>query len=126
MVRVKFVILFLAFLPFYLSALPTEAEKKSYAEQIKTAFELQSIGETRKAFYLFKNAYQSALRSGMSRSILAPLEELFVWYRVYGYSCGLTAAPANCAGEYRSYNFDDENYIIPPHTPRQEKMMSDF
>ncbi len=110
--KLKILVSFLLFIPFSAVCLPSETERKSYSDQIKTAFELQSIGESRKAFYVFKNAYQSALQSGMPASTLAPLQELFIWYRKYGFSCGLTSSPSQCIGEYRDGDWITTNIFL--------------
>jgi len=60
---------------------------------------------------------------GESPSTLAPLEELFVWYRKYGYSCGVTEESANCIGEYRSSNGYVRLSNLDPH---QKRVMRDF
>ncbi len=101
----------------------SEEQRKACAEEMQKAFELQSRGQTRQAFYTFKHAYQLAQQNGESPATLSTLEELFIWYRKYGYDCGLMTEPANCSGEYRSGQRQDYGANFDPH---QRKMMRDF
>ena len=110
-------------LPLILWAQPSEEARKNYSDRIQKAFELQSQGKTRLAFYTFRDAYQAAIKSGESPAKLAPLEELFVWYRTYGFDSGVMKDPAACAGEYRS----STGYVqLKKLDPQQQKIIRDF
>ena len=84
---------------FSLAALPTEQDRIRYGGQMNEAFQLQSRGKTREAYAKFKGAYQEALSLGENRERLFLIQELFVWYRQFGYSLGIMSEPAKCTGE---------------------------
>ncbi len=121
-----FLCLSFIFLGVNLLAQPTEEERKGYVEAICKAFELQSLGKTRQAFYAFKNVYQAALKNGESPAKLALLEELFIWYRIYGYDSGVMAEPSGCREEHRSYRSFDDFEEIRELDPHQQKMIREF
>jgi hypothetical protein len=75
--------------------------RESYAKKIEGSFVLQSIGRTREAFYQFKAGYQEAIAAGEAKKKLKVLDELFKWYRRYGYSAGVLFQPSDCTDEYR-------------------------
>lgn len=80
-------------------AVPTEYEKSRYGNKIYEAFLLQANGKTREAYNLFKSGYQGALSSGEDKRRMFVIQELFIWYRKYGYSLGIMSVPSNCSGE---------------------------
>lgn len=121
--RYVFCCLTFLFLSFGLFARPTEQDRIRYSEGIQKAFELQFAGKTRMAFYAFRDVYQTALKNGECPAKLAAIEELFVWYRKYGFDTGLLKEPANCQGEWRSDASMNNHSVF---TPRQEKIMRDF
>jgi hypothetical protein len=82
----------------------SESCKQSYAKKMEEGFFLQSVGKTRQAFFRFKEGYQEALKLGESPQKLAVINDLFVWYRTYGYSAGIMLHPANFGGEFRSHS----------------------
>lgn len=90
------------------------------------AFELQSMGNSTLAFYTFKDAYQYALANGESPQKLAPLNDLFIWYRKYGYSSGVTLVPSDCTDEFRSAQSYEKKPRHSSFTPQQEKLTRDF
>ncbi len=102
---------------------PSELERRRYAEGIQNAFDLQSKGMTRQAFYVFKDTYQAALKKGVPQKTLAPLEELFIWYRKYGYDSGVLAEPSVCQDEFHS---SKENPFLHELDEHQMKMVRDF
>ncbi len=86
--------------------------RENYSRRLHNAFMIQSIGETRVAYRAFKAAYQDALAAGESLSKLRVINDLFVWYRTYGWSCGIMMEPARCSGEHggdwnRNYQYDN-------------------
>lgn len=56
------------------------------------AFVLQSLGKSISADAQFKSAYQEAKKAGESIIRLIAIEQLFVWYRMYGSSLNLFQA----------------------------------
>lgn len=95
-----FFYLFLQIIP--LSSAPPQIPKENYVQRIYNSFLLQSVGETRMAYYTFKRAYQDAQQNGESQKRLNTIHSLFLWYRKYGWTLGLSTQPANCAGEFGS------------------------
>ena len=71
------------------------------------AFLLQSIGETKIAYYCFKGSFQYAKEIGENLNKLNSIYELFVWYRKYGFSCGVMLKPSFCINEYDMPNIVD-------------------
>lgn len=76
--------------------------RREYAIKFHEAFVLQSTGETRRAYYCFKTAQQLAQKAGESRYKIQLMNDLFVWYRTYGYAMGVMSKESGCAEEYRS------------------------
>lgn len=79
--------------------------RENYTKRLHNAFLIQSIGETRMAYRVFKGAYQDALKAGESIRKLQVMDELFRWYRKYGWYCGIMAAPAKCLGEMKGEDY---------------------
>lgn len=92
---------------------------KWYTDQMYNAFLIQSIGETRLSYRIFKNAYQGAQQAGESMAKLKVMNEIFVWYRTYGWSCRVMARPANCQGEYYCHS-SDENDTYDANIPKED------
>ena len=61
-----------------------EAIRLNYASKFHEAFVLQSYGLSTKAFFTFKDAYQSALQAGEVPQKVYAMESLFRWYRTHG------------------------------------------
>jgi hypothetical protein len=83
------------------AATPTDQQREWYGTKIYEAFQMQAQGQTREAYYHFKKAYDDAINLGEDRKKLFSLNELFIWYRKYGYSLGITIQPSNCTGEIK-------------------------
>lgn len=73
--------------------------RTNYAQRMYNSFLIQSIGETRTAYYCFKSAFQDAQKAGVNPKKLALMNDLFIWYRKFGWSCGFMTRPAHCTGE---------------------------
>ena len=76
----KRLIFVLFFSCFYFFAKDSNAQEnqKVYVEKFSRAFELQSIGLTTNAFYVFKDAYKSALMMGERKSKIDIINNLFI------------------------------------------------
>jgi len=96
----RFKILFIVLLPIFVNAIPPREYTEKYTAQILSAFEFQSVGKTFDAYHTFSDAYRFALNHAGSSSKLFPFEKLFLWYRKYGYHCGVLFTPSDCIDEY--------------------------
>lgn len=65
------------------------AVKNTYASNMHHAFVLQSLGQSTLANTQFRSAYDAAKKAGESITRLIAVEQLFVWYRMYGSSLNL-------------------------------------
>src|SRR3989344_3722550 len=65
------------------SAVP-ESIKNKYASDMFEAFVTQSYGQSTIAFYQFDVAREQAMKSGENILNIMAIEQLFVWYRMYG------------------------------------------
>ncbi len=109
----RYGIVILLLFPGICFARSTDVKKQSYAQKIQDGFLLQSIGETRAAFYSFRDGYQEGLQAGENAQKLELVNSLFIWYRKYGFSAGIMTQPALCRGEYIShYHSSDEDESI--------------
>lgn len=63
-----------------------QAKKDKYASNMHYAFILQSMGKSTAASAQFQSAYEEAKKAGENSLKLKAVEQLFVWYRMYG-SC---------------------------------------
>lgn len=99
MVNRFILIIAISFATSIFAAEPKEQDRVRYGTKMYEAFITQSLGKTREAFYQFRDAYQEALKLGESNRKLFAIQELFIWYRKYGYSLGFMKTPADCVGE---------------------------
>jgi hypothetical protein len=103
-----FCIFFLIIMPQILSTKCSEVPapiKNTYASNMHHAFMLQSLGQSTLANTQFRSAYDEAKKAGESIARLIAVEQLFVWYRMYGSSLNLfTKKPTGnerIIGEYK-------------------------
>ena len=61
-----------------------ESVRKEYAEKFHEAFVTQCNGQSTRAFWIFKEAYQRALEAGEEASKAQLMNSLFTWYREHG------------------------------------------
>lgn len=61
-----------------------ESVRRGYAEKFHEAFVTQCNGQSTRAFWTFKEAYQRALEAGEEFSKVQLLNSLFIWYREHG------------------------------------------
>ncbi len=111
--------------------------RREYAIKFHEAFVLQSIGSTRKAYYCFKIAQQLAQKAGESSQKIQIMNDLFVWYRKYGYSLRIMSCSSGCSGEFDPY-FPSAFIRYPPlaripdyhsewgNTPEQAALIREF
>jgi hypothetical protein len=88
-----------------------DATKQAYGIKMYQAFQMQSIGLTTEAYLCFKKAVESAREAKEDPRKLVIIEELFRWYRKYGWSVGIMAKPSGCTDECRCSN--GNLYFIP-------------
>jgi len=74
--------------------------RQNYVQRMYNAFLIQSIGETRIAYLVFNNAFQDAKNAGESPKKLEVMNQLFIWYRKFGWYCDLMLYPSGCTDEY--------------------------
>jgi hypothetical protein len=99
------IFLFFLFLSTIGIASPNESARQYYAGRMYNAFLIQSIGETRMAYRVFKGAYQDAQNAGESPRKLEIMNDMFIWYRTYGWSCGVSIRPSFCEDEWRPNHY---------------------
>lgn len=61
-----------------------ESVRKEYAEKFHEAFVTQCNGQSTRAFWIFKDAYQRALEAGEEAAKVQLMNSLFIWYREHG------------------------------------------
>lgn len=61
-----------------------ESVRKEYAEKFHEAFVTQCNGQSTRAFWIFKDAYQRALEAGEDAVKVQLMNSLFTWYREHG------------------------------------------
>lgn len=80
--------------------------KNSYASSMHNAFWLQAHGKSSLAGLQFKSAYEEAKKAGENMLRVIAVEQLFIWYRMYGSSLNLflknPTGDDRIQGEYRS------------------------
>lgn len=86
-----------------------QTTRQNYSQRFYNAFLIQSIGETRMAYHVFKGAFQDAQKAGESPSKLDVMNQLFIWYRKYGWSYGVMAHPSNCTDEFRRLEWEEDD-----------------
>lgn len=88
---IRLIILFCIFLG-NLSAKCSEiphSMKDNYASNMHHAFWLQAHGQSTLAYFQFQSAYEEAKKAGENILRLIAIEQLFIWYRMYGSSLNL-------------------------------------
>lgn len=109
--------------------------KNSYASNMHHAFWLQAHGKSTLAFFQFQSAYEEAKKAGENLLRIVAVEQLFIWYRMYGSSLKLffTNPTGNerIQGEYKSGILQDYNRQPPfrsewGKTPEQAAQVRDF
>ncbi|HSX10576.1 MAG TPA: hypothetical protein VLF94_02530 [Chlamydiales bacterium] len=110
------------------------AIKNAYASNMHHAFVLQSLGKSTAAYAQFQSAYEEAKKAGESIKRLIAVEQLFIWYRMYGSSLNLFSEKPTgndrIVGEYRP-KLKSSNTHAPfksewGKTPEQAAQMREF
>jgi|SRR5579872_262199 len=110
------------------------AIKNAYASNIHHAFVLQSLGKSTGAYAQFRSAYYEAQKAGESIIRLTTIEQLFLWYRMYGSSLNLflnkPTGNERIIGEYkptsRSLNSHSSFQSEWGKTPEQAAQVREF
>ena len=123
----KLLLAFCLFCPLLSFAQPPEAIRLEYAKKFHTAFQLLSYGAdryTHLGLVAFDQAVKSAREHGESPAKIRAVEDLFWWYRMFGYHCGLLSTSSLCPGEYK--RSDPRISIYSTTDPRQQELIREF
>lgn len=122
---------FLFLISFVLQTEASETTLKKNVDELLLAFQLQgnarSYLDSYNACVVFNSAKAKLLNMGEPQCKINAIQDLWAWYRTYGYNCGLMLASVKCPGEYIS----DKKYISKTSygsnlDPKQQQMMRDF
>lgn len=110
-----------------------EDERLMRINQLRLAFELQSCSRSYEESYsncvLFNCAQDRLIQLNESKEKLDSIRNLWLWYRMYGYSCGLLSYPVQSPDEYKgrykkcSVGTQDSNEKL---DPKERKNLRDF
>src|SRR5438105_5440328 len=107
-----------------------QAKKNVYASNMHYAFVLQSMGKSTAADAQFRSAYEEAKKAGEHVLKLTAVEQLFVWYRMYGSSLNLFAVKPTghdrIIGEYKAMNGTPAFSSEWGKTPEQAAQIREF
>lgn len=131
MLRLIAICIFLLFIPTNAKAYiekkqGIEEERKLHVYRLYSAFQEQqnarSYWDVCCACQTFNIARDALLAMGEPHEKITAIQNLWTWYRTYGYSCGLIAAPVKCPGEFLRSN----SFLTTDLTPRQKQQMRNF
>jgi len=114
--------------PLFLFANPSDKTREMYAKEILTAFQLQGMEERHAnlALIAFNDGVKLALTNGESPAKIRALQDLFFWYRRYGYHGGLLKFPSGCQNEYQVSTKFPKLSKYSNLDPHQQKLIKDF
>lgn len=121
-------------LPAKCSEVPHQIKEK-YASDMHQAFWLQAHGKSTLAYFQFQSAYEEAKKAGENILRLIAVEQLFIWYRMYGSSLNLflkkPTGTDQIHGEYRPSSLTASSNRIPfesewGKTPEQAAQVREF
>lgn len=105
--------------------------RNAYSVDLYQAFTLQSYGKSTIAMTQFQVAYQAAVNAGESIQRLKLIEQLFIWYRMYGTSLRLfyknPSGHDHINGEYKKFSSQQPVYQSEwGKTPEQSEVIREF